>query len=103
MLCLAELARHIGIDYVAFVESRILQILSPEEVSAIAQEGVDIELHTHHHRLITALGQGRELQVEIEENRKRIVQLNGTQSCASVLSQRQIQRGEPPRVAPIGG
>ena len=74
---LAELARHVGIDYGAFLQSRILQIMNPEEVSAIAQEGVDIQLHTHHHRLVTSLGQGQGLRTEIEENRKRIVYLTG--------------------------
>jgi peptidoglycan/xylan/chitin deacetylase (PgdA/CDA1 family) len=74
---LLELARHVGLDYEAFLEGRILQIMSPEEVSAIAQEGVDIQLHTHRHRLIPTLGQGQELREEIEENRKRILQLTG--------------------------
>src|SRR5271166_6139679 len=38
-VALTELACHIGIDYEAFLESRILQIMSPAEVSAIAEEG----------------------------------------------------------------
>ncbi len=74
---LAGLARHIGIDYGAFLESRILQIMSPEEVSAIAQEGVDVQLHTHRHRLVTTLGHGEDLRTEIEENRKRIAEFTG--------------------------
>jgi peptidoglycan/xylan/chitin deacetylase (PgdA/CDA1 family) len=74
---LTELARHTGLDYAAFLESRILHIMSPADISAIAQEGVDVQLHTHRHRLITTLGQGQELRTEIEENRKRILQLTG--------------------------
>jgi len=74
---LMELARNIGVDYESFLESRILQIMSPAEVSAIAEEGVDIQLHTHRHRLITTLDQDHELRTEIEENRTRILQLTG--------------------------
>ena len=74
---LKELACNIGIDYEAFLGSRILQIMSPAEVSAIAGEGVDIQLHTHHHRLITTIDQDHELSAEIEENRTRIFQLTG--------------------------
>src|SRR5271169_2564971 len=58
---LRELARNIGIDYEAFLGSRITQIMSPAEVSAIAEEGIDIQLHTHRHRLITTLDQDHEL------------------------------------------
>lgn len=74
---LTELARNIGIDYEAFLESRILQIMSPAEVTAIATEGVDIQLHTHRHKLITTLDQEQELRAEIQENRVRILQLTG--------------------------
>ena len=74
---LAELANHIGIDYQAFLDGGILQIMSPEEVSAIAREGTDIQLHTHSHQLVTDLDQ-EELRTDIEENRRRIVELTGT-------------------------
>jgi len=47
---LAELAHHIGIDFEAFVASRILQIMNPSEVNAVAQEGIDVQLHTHSHQ-----------------------------------------------------
>ena len=73
----AELARHVGIDYSAFLDSRILQIMSPEEVSEIAQEGIDVQLHTHSHQLITTLVRGEGLEAEIGENRRRIFQLTG--------------------------
>src|SRR5271169_6501281 len=51
--------------------------MSPAEVIASAEEGVDIQLHTHPHRLITTLDQDHELRAEIEENRTRILQLTG--------------------------
>jgi len=74
---LERMALHIGIDYTAFVESRIMQIMSAAEIAAIARAGVDVQLHTHHHRLVTALGQGDELRSEIEENRRRIFEMTG--------------------------
>jgi hypothetical protein len=70
-------ARHIGINYQAFLDDGILQIMSPEEVSAVAQEGIDIQLHTHSHQLIGKLGRSGELQKDIEENRRRIIELTG--------------------------
>jgi hypothetical protein len=73
----AELARHVGIDYSAFLESSILQIMSPEDVREIAQEGIDVQLHTHSHHVIPALIPGEGLETEIEENRQRIFQLTG--------------------------
>lgn len=74
---LAELARHIGLDYSAFLESRIMQIMSPDEVSAVAREGTDVQLHTHRHQKVSRLGGQGRLQTAIEENRKRIVELTG--------------------------
>jgi len=74
---LERMALHIGVDYSAFVDSRILQIMSPEEIAAIAQAGVDVQLHTHRHRLVTALGQGEELRDEIEENRRQLLEMTG--------------------------
>jgi hypothetical protein len=73
----AELARHIGIDYSAFLDSHIMQIMSPEDVRKIAQEGIDVQLHTHSHQLITTLVREDGLEAEIGENRRRIFQLTG--------------------------
>jgi peptidoglycan/xylan/chitin deacetylase (PgdA/CDA1 family) len=73
----AELARHVGIDYSAFLESYILQIMSPEDIRGIAQEGIDVQLHTHSHQLIPTLMRGEGLETEIGENRRRIFQLTG--------------------------
>lgn len=40
----------LAIDYDAVVRSRILRIMTPEEVAAVSRLGVAIELHTHRHR-----------------------------------------------------
>ena len=40
----------VGLDYEQFVTRRLLTLLAPREVSALAAEGVDFQLHTHFHR-----------------------------------------------------
>lgn len=45
-----DLAGAIGIDYAELVRQRILQLLRPHEVAALAKDGVDFQLHTHRHR-----------------------------------------------------
>lgn len=74
---IAELARHVGIDYSAFLDRRIMHIMSPEEVSEIAREGVDVQLHTHRHEKVSKIGPQGKLPTAIEENRTRIAQLTG--------------------------
>ena len=74
---LAELAGHIGINYAAFLDSRLMQIMNPEEVTAVARAGIDVQLHTHRHQRVSRLGGQGLLQTAIDENRTRIVQLTG--------------------------
>ena len=74
---LGELARHIGFDYPAFLSRRLMHIMSPEEVSEIAREGVDVQLHTHRHQKVSKIGPQGKLPSAIEENRARIAQLTG--------------------------
>ena len=47
----ASIAAQLDIDYNALCASRVLQILSPDEVKTLAAQGVDIQLHTHRHRM----------------------------------------------------
>jgi peptidoglycan/xylan/chitin deacetylase (PgdA/CDA1 family) len=71
----AAIAAQLGIDYEAFSAKRILQILAPDEVKALAAEGVDIQLHTHRHRVPA----DRSLFMrEIEDNRNSIEAMTGT-------------------------
>jgi peptidoglycan/xylan/chitin deacetylase (PgdA/CDA1 family) len=74
---LEKMAGHIGLDYPAFVKTRILQIMDRQDVAAIADAGVDVQLHTHHHRLIPSLGLGEKLRFEIEENQRQILAMTG--------------------------
>jgi peptidoglycan/xylan/chitin deacetylase (PgdA/CDA1 family) len=75
-MALAEmLARQLKLDYDALIENRTMHLLRPEEVTRLAAEGADIQLHTHRHR--TPLD--RELfRREIEDNRQSIQAMTGT-------------------------
>ncbi len=61
-----ELAKHLGIDYEALVASRALHIMEDHEVRALADGGIDIQLHTHRHRFPTDLDLAAQ---ELIENR----------------------------------
>jgi peptidoglycan/xylan/chitin deacetylase (PgdA/CDA1 family) len=69
----ARLASFLGIDYVALKEKRILQLMNAKEVQEIAGSGIDIQLHTHRHRM-------PEDQAffarEIRENRAHILEVS---------------------------
>lgn len=69
-----RLARQLGIDYSDLTSRRILQLMSAQEISEIAKDGVDVQLHTHRHRTPDdeAL-----FQREIDDNRRRIESLTG--------------------------
>jgi len=73
-LC-ARLARHLRVDYSELLRKRLLHIMTPEEVSRVASEGVDIQLHTHRHR--TPLDRNLFAR-EIEDNRKSIEAMTGS-------------------------
>ena len=69
-----RLAEHLEIDYDELVRSRLLQLLSPEEIARVSGAGIDIQLHTHRHR--TPLDRTLFLR-EIQDNRDRIHDYTG--------------------------
>ncbi len=69
-----NIAERLGVDYADILRRRMLQILSPEDVSKIVRAGVDVQLHTHRHRM--PLEQAL-FNREIEDNRGRIFELTG--------------------------
>jgi len=69
-----ELAAQLGVDYDALLEQRIMHNVTEEEVSQLAREGVDVQLHTHRHRT----PKDRQLFLrEIENNRASIQEMTG--------------------------
>jgi peptidoglycan/xylan/chitin deacetylase (PgdA/CDA1 family) len=72
---MCALAALIGANYDELVRKRILQIMSPDEVSQVAAGGVDVQLHTHRHR--TPLDEGQ-FRRELDDNRKCIEEMTGS-------------------------
>jgi peptidoglycan/xylan/chitin deacetylase (PgdA/CDA1 family) len=64
----------IGGDYQAITQRRLLTIMRPEDVTRLASEGLDVQLHTHQHRTPRDRAAFRD---EIERNRQRISELTG--------------------------
>jgi peptidoglycan/xylan/chitin deacetylase (PgdA/CDA1 family) len=75
---LTSLAGQLGVDYETILANRLLHLLNPDEVSQLAGQGVDIQLHTHRH---CAPNDRRLFLREVEENRSFIKSL--THSSAS--------------------
>jgi peptidoglycan/xylan/chitin deacetylase (PgdA/CDA1 family) len=69
-----RLAERVGLDYGELRASRRLSLLSRDELQALAREGLDIQLHTHRHRLpVQAAGIIR----EVSDNRAVLEPLVG--------------------------
>jgi peptidoglycan/xylan/chitin deacetylase (PgdA/CDA1 family) len=67
----------VGLDYDEFASRRLLTLLAPAEVSALAAEGVDFQLHTHLHRTPKDPG---EFVDDVLHNRRRLEALTGTRA-----------------------
>ncbi len=70
-----QVADELGFDYGSLLERRLLQIMNPSEVSALAQSGsITFEAHTHRHRSPPDLNLMRR---ELNQNNDRIEQMTG--------------------------
>ena len=70
----AQLAAALGVDYDALRQRRVLQLMTPEEMKAVAADGADLQLHTHRHRVPRDQALfGR----EIIDNRTRLERASG--------------------------
>lgn len=47
----SQLGERLGVDYARINESRCFSLMTPDEIRELAGEGVDVQLHTHRHRL----------------------------------------------------
>jgi peptidoglycan/xylan/chitin deacetylase (PgdA/CDA1 family) len=72
-----DLAGRVGVDYGHILERRLLHIMPPAELAAVAKGGVSLELHTHRHRVSM---NGELFQREIADNRLRVDPLRGSAS-----------------------
>ncbi|MCY7348170.1 MAG: polysaccharide deacetylase family protein [Pyrinomonadaceae bacterium] len=66
---LEEMCGNLQIDYAEFCAKRLMQLMNAAEVSKIAAAGVDVQLHTHRHRVPL---EERLFRREIEDNRRAI-------------------------------
>lgn len=69
-----SLADALGVDMEPILRRRILHLMTSEEIATVASAGIDVQLHTHRHRVPRdpAL-----FEVEIVENRQRLESLTG--------------------------
>jgi peptidoglycan/xylan/chitin deacetylase (PgdA/CDA1 family) len=72
-----SLAGQLGFDYDDILRKRILQVMNAAEVRAVADAGIDIQLHTHRHRSPLDRAMYRR---EIAENGERIHALTGARA-----------------------
>jgi peptidoglycan/xylan/chitin deacetylase (PgdA/CDA1 family) len=71
---LARVADRLGVDYADLFRRRVLQLMTPEEMARLTQDGADIQLHTHRHRT----PRDHALFVrEIDDNRLRLERATG--------------------------
>lgn len=66
---LRRMCGELDIDYAEFCRKRILQLMNMEEIKAIASAGIDVQLHTHRHRVPP---EEELFRCEIEDNRQVI-------------------------------
>jgi peptidoglycan/xylan/chitin deacetylase (PgdA/CDA1 family) len=66
---LKKLCSELEIDYAEFCRKRIMQLMNLEEVKTVASAGVDVQLHTHRHRVPL---EEKLFRREIEDNRRVI-------------------------------
>ncbi len=66
---LGRLARRLGLDWEDFLQRRVLTLMRPEEIAALDPAIVDVQLHTHRHRV----PEERDLFLrEIRDNRRAL-------------------------------
>jgi peptidoglycan/xylan/chitin deacetylase (PgdA/CDA1 family) len=68
-LLLARLAERLGIDYEELCRKRVLHLLTPTEARELATRGVDLEYHTHRHRVYRDREQ---MFAELDDSRDRL-------------------------------
>lgn len=62
-----QLGERLGVDYGAIVRSRKLSLLTPDELPLLERASIDVQLHTHRHRL--APHDAASIEREVRDNR----------------------------------
>jgi peptidoglycan/xylan/chitin deacetylase (PgdA/CDA1 family) len=70
----AELASLLSIDYGDLLRRRVLHLMTPEELRQVSDDGADVQLHTHRHRVPR---QRESFEREIVDNRTRLERFTG--------------------------
>ena len=71
---LAKLAEHLDVDFGQVLNSRLLHLMNASEMAEVSNAGIDIQLHTHRHRLPL---EKKLFLEEIETNREIIEAATG--------------------------
>ena len=66
---LRRLADRVGVDYDEFLRDRLLRVMSPDEIRSLPPELIDVQLHTHRHRVPL---RKESFVREIEDNRRAL-------------------------------
>jgi peptidoglycan/xylan/chitin deacetylase (PgdA/CDA1 family) len=66
---LARLAGRLGVDYQELCRRRVLHLITPEEARELATRGVDLQYHTHRHRVYWTR---ERMFAELQDNRRSI-------------------------------
>lgn len=74
---LEKLCDNLQINYTEFCRKRIMQLMNKEEVTEIASAGIDVQLHTHRHRVPL---EEQLFKREIVDNRRAIKEATGKQA-----------------------
>jgi peptidoglycan/xylan/chitin deacetylase (PgdA/CDA1 family) len=75
---LAQMASRLGIGYQSLCKRRLMHLMTPAESEEVAKAGVDIQLHTHRHRVPTSRDK---FLREIEDNRVHIAGISSGRSA----------------------
>lgn len=65
-----ELGQLLGVPFQGIVEQRLLHLMTPEQLQALAGQGMDVQLHTHRHRFPS--DSEAQAKREIEDNRRSL-------------------------------
>ena len=72
-----DIARHLKLDFESIASKRLCHLMTPDEIKVVSRNSVDIQMHTHRHRI--AMKQSL-FEREISENRIKIEEITGVQA-----------------------